>query len=193
MNTITKHVKVKLIEEMLGTVPMDKTIYATYIETLKPKDAEGAETETIEDREEKGWTGFHKDEHGLFVYDYFVKGFFKNAATILKEELKIKNLRSKVSDLLFIQPRRIYFNIKKCDSTVERPLRAQTAQGPRVTLARSDAIKAGRTFEFDVVLLTGKNELKEDIIKKLLEYGQLQGFGQFRNGGYGRFEVVSIK
>ncbi len=194
MNTITKKVKLKLITDMLGTIPMNKEIYATYIENLRPKNIEGPdETETVEEREEKGWTCFHKDKNGLFVYDYFIKGFFKNAANILKEDLKIKNLKSKVTDLLFISPRIIYLNQKEADHVVERPLRAQTAQGPRVTLARSDAIKAGKIIEFDVTLLVGKGEIKEGIVASLLEYGQYQGLGQFRNGGYGRFEVISIK
>ncbi len=196
MKTVKKAVEIRLLTELLGTVPMNKEIYSTYIESLRPKETTGdaeAEAESIDEREEQGWTGFHKDENGLFVYDYYIKGYFKNAATILKEDLKIKNLKSKVTNLLFPQPRKIYLNCKEADFILERPLRAQTAQGPRVTLAKSDALKAGRIIKFDVLLLTGKDELKEDIIEKLLEYGQLQGLGQFRNGGYGRFEVVSVK
>lgn len=192
MNTISKQVQIRLLTELLGTVPMDKNIYSTYIESLRPQTTEDEEVETVEEREEKGWTGFHKDEKGFFVYDYYIKGFFKNAANVLKEDLKIKNLKSKVSNLLFIQPRKIYLNCNKADLVVERSLRAQTAQGPRITLARSDALNAGRIIDFEVTLLTGKDELKVDIIEKLLEYGKYQGLGQFRNGGYGRFEVVSV-
>jgi hypothetical protein len=193
MEIVKKHVKIKLITELLGTVPMDKEVYATYIASLKPVTETEDEIETVDSREERGWTSFHRDANGLLVYDYFIKGFFKNAGNVLKEELKIKNLRSKLSDLFFIQPRKIYLGKKKPDGVIERPLRAQTAQGPRVTLARSDYIAAGTEIEFDVALLQGKGELKDGIIAQLLEYGQLQGLGQFRNGGYGRFEVVSIK
>lgn len=190
MQTVQKHVKVKLTEDLLGTIPMNREVYSAYIESLKPKDNAEDESENVTEREESGWTTFLRDkERGLYVYDYYVKGFFKNAANVLKSDLKIKNLRSKVSDLLFVTPRKIYLNCKEPDFILERPLRAQTAQGPRITLAKSDAIKAGKIIEFDVILLTAKGELKPDIIEKLLEYGKLQGFGQFRNGGYGRSEV----
>ncbi len=193
MDLIKKTVQIRLITPMLGTVPMDKTVYKSFIETKKPIENEEEETLSVEDREQRGWTGFHKDEKGLFVFDYFIKGYLKNAGNVLKDELKIKNLKSKISDLLFVGPRKIYLGKKKADGIIERPLRAQTMQGPRVTVVRSDSIEEGTIIKFEVSLLQGKGELKEPIIKSLLEYGQLQGLGQFRNGGYGRFEVVSIK
>jgi hypothetical protein len=196
MNTVTKSVKVQLTTDLLGTIPMNKEIYSTYIESLRPveKNEEGEpEVENVEEREERGWTTFMKDENGFFVYDYYIKGFFKHAATVLKEDLGIKNLRSKISDLLFVSPRIIYLDCKIPDLVVERSLRAQTAQGPRITLAKSDAIKAGKIISFDVTVFVGKGELKGEIVGKLLEYGAFQGFGQFRNGGYGRFEVISVK
>lgn len=193
MDLIKKTVQIRLITPMLGTVPMDKAVYKSFIETKKPIENEEEETLSVEDREQRGWTGFHKDEKGLFVFDYFIKGYLKNAGNVLKDELKIKNLKSKISDLLFVGPRKIYLGKKKADGIIERPLRAQTMQGPRVTVVRSDSIEEGTIIKFEVSLLQGKGELKESIIKSLLEYGQLQGLGQFRNGGYGRFEVVSIK
>lgn len=194
MKKIKKRVKIRLITDLLGTVPTSKEIYADFIESKRPQSVEGPpETTSVKEREERGWTGFHVDEKGLFMYDYAIKGFFKNAGNVLKDDLKIKNLRSKITNLLFVQPRKIYFKKKKPDGVVERPLQAQTMQGPRVTLVRSDSIAENTTLEFDVVLLKGKDELKEEIISQLLEYGELLGLGQFRTGGYGRFEVVSIK
>ncbi|MBN2420093.1 MAG: hypothetical protein JXL81_11965, partial [Deltaproteobacteria bacterium] len=65
-------------------------------------------------------------------------------------------------------------------------------QGPRVSLARSDYIKQGKVIEFEIGLMPHK-EINWSIIDTLLEYGQLMGLGQFRNGGYGRFEVVKHK
>ena len=112
----------------------------------------------------------------------------------MKDDLKIKNLRSKISDLLFVFPRQIYFKQKKADGVLERSLRAMTPLGPRTSVAKSDYLIIGTELEFDVhIINNGKEELKDDIIAKLLEYGQYQGLGQFRNGGYGRFEIVSIK
>lgn len=181
-------IKIKLITEMLGTVTKDPEVYKTYIESKKPKEIEEDESLSVEKIEEKGWTGFHADERGLFVYDYLVKGFLKNAANVLKDSIGIKNFRSKLNDYVFVTPRKIYLGKAQPDGVIERPLRAMTMQGPRVTLARSDYINAGTEIEAEIALLPHK-EISEETIKKLFEYGKLQGLGQFRNGGYGRFEV----
>lgn len=186
-------VKIKLLTEMLGTVTKDPEVYKTYIESKKPETQNGEdEYLTIDKIEEKGWTGFHRDENGLFIYEYMIKGFLKAAGNVLKEELKIKALRSKLDDFVFIQPRRIYMGQEKPDGFVERPLRAMTMQGPRVTLARSDYINAGKVIDFNITLLPHK-EIKEETVLRLLRHGELMGLGQFRNGGYGRFEVVSTQ
>jgi hypothetical protein len=176
---------------MLGTVPKDKEIYKSYIESKAPEGLNG-ESETVEEIEEKGWTGFHKDEEGLFVYDYFIKGFIKNAGNILKDNAKIQNLRSKLSNNLFVFPRKVRLGKVEPDGVLERPLRAQTPQGPRVTLARSDYIAAGTEITFQIGWIEHK-DLSEKLIMELFAYGELQGLGQFRNGGYGRFTVVSVK
>jgi hypothetical protein len=186
----TKTFTVELVTDMLGTVPMDPEVYKTYIESKKPEAAEGEEEYlTIEKMEQKGWTGFHSDKKGLFVYDYFIKGFFKHAGDVLREELKLKNLKSKIDDYLFVTPRRVYLGTKKADGVLERPLRGMTPRGPRVSLAKSDFIKEGTRIKFAVTLLPHK-ELNWDVVNRLIAHGELMGFGQFRNGGYGRFVVV---
>lgn len=187
----TKEYKIELTTEMLGTVTKDPEVYKTYIESKKPETLNGEdEYLTVEKIEEKGWTGFHRDEQGLFIYEYMIKGFLKHAGNTLKDSLKIKALRSKLDDFCFITPRRIPLGQAEPDGVIERPLRAMTAQGPRVTLARSDFIKPGKVISFQITLLPHK-EIKWETINTLLEYGQLSGLGQFRNGGYGRFKVVS--
>ena len=181
--------KIKLLEPMLGTVAKDPDVYKTYIESKKPETITEEEYLTVEKIEEKGWTGFHSDENGLFIYNYMIKGFIKNAGNVLKDEIKIKALRSKIDNYVFINPRRIYLGQKDPDGYIERPLRAMTMQGPRVTLARSDYINAGKELEFTLVLLPHK-EVTEEVIMRLFEYGKLMGLGQFRNGSYGSFEVI---
>lgn len=184
-----KKIRIKLLVEMLGTVPKDPAVYKSYIETKKPDNIEEDESLTVEKTEKKGWTGFHKDEKGLFIYNYMIKGFLKNAGNVLKDIVKIKNLRSKINSYVFIFPRKIYFGQAEPDGIIERPLRAMTAQGPRVTLARSDFIKAGKEFEVEISLIPHK-ELKMPVIMTLFDYGKLVGLGQFRSGDYGQFEVI---
>lgn len=186
-------VSIELQEPVLGTVPKNKEVYASYIATRAQKLENGAEEiATVQEVEEKGWTGFHQDETGIFVYDYYIRGFLKNAANVLKEQTGIKNSRSKIDNLVFVFPRRNYWSrdgkiLKSADGVIERPLRAQTMQGPRVTLARSDYLSEGSSLEFEIRVIQGKEKIDKGFLESILDYGQLCGLGQFRNGSYGRF------
>ena len=177
------------LTELLGTVPKDPKIYKTYIESHKPpENKEEDESENVEKIEEKGWTGFMKDEQGYFLYEYMIKGFLKHAGTCMKDSIKIKAIRSKIDNFVFISPRKIYLDRKEVDGFLERPLRAMTMQGPRVSLARSDYFKPGLTISFTVTILKNK-EITQILIDQIFEYGEFCGVGQFRNGGYGRFKI----
>lgn len=183
--------KIVLITEMLGTAPMNPHIYDDYVASKRPVDVVAtAETEEeskyVENMDEKGLTGFRKDENGLFIYDYMVKGFLKNAGNVLKDNIGIKALRSKIEDVVFISPRIIYLDKEKADGILERPLMANTPQGKRVALARSEYVNSGTKISFSISMFAHK-EVTWSVIDTLMEYGQYLGLGQFRNGGYGRF------
>lgn len=195
-----RKVRVRLLEPLLGTVPKDPELYATYI-AAKTEDIEAQKEEvttvpTAPD-ESKGWTGFHEDKDGLFVYDYLVRGFLKSAMEVMQatEQLtKIPAYKKWSDHLLFVFPRRIHFGMEKPDGKLERPLRAMTPEGPRVTLTRSDFIREGRELEFEIHVLPNTKKITWEAIEKCLHYGAYVGFGQWRgSGGYGRFEVLSIE
>ena len=183
---------IELQEDMLGTVPKDKEVYKTYIESKKPVDKKDDEAVTVPNAEERGWTGFHSDGNGLFVYDYLIKGFIKASGKVLKGIVDIKNLRSKIDDFVFVFPRRIYLGKTIPDGVFERPLRGNTPMGERVTLVRSDFIKAGTLITFEVGLLK-HNEISWEKVNRLMAHGELMGLGQFRNGSFGRFKVIDVK
>jgi len=185
-------VEIELLEDLLGTVPKNREVFSSYLETKKPVEEKEIEAENVEDLEEKSWTGFMSDDDGLFIYNYMVKGFLKNASVSLKNQTKVKQGKSKVNAAVKILPRKIYFGKQKADGILERPLRAQTAQGPRVCLARSDIIKAGSRIKFTIQYLKG-TDISEKLIKELLKYGEWQGLGQWRNSEYGTFKVLSCK
>lgn len=190
MTLEVKTYRIELLENMLGTIPKDKEIYKTYIESQKPIVIKEDETITVEEIEEKGWTGFHKDEtKGLFILDYLFKGFLKHAGNVMKDIVNVKALKSKITDFVFVAPRRIYLGKMEPDGTFERPLRAQTPQGERVCLARSDYVLAGTQFTVKIGLLKHK-ELDWAKIEDILSHGMLMGLGQFRNGSFGRFKVI---
>ena len=72
---------------------------------------------------------------------------------------------------------------------LQRPLRAQTAQGERIALAHSETVPAGSFIECTIKT----PDQYEPVVMEWLEYGQLKGMGQWRNASWGRFnyEVIS--
>lgn len=186
-------------EPLLGAVPKDKDIYASYIATraakrddLSPEQLEDVmdeEINSVEHLEEKGWTGFHT-LNGPFLYEYVLKGFFKDACGMLRRvpgtrSKKITAYKKIIDGLVFVHPRRIYLDLSDDLFVIERPLRGQTAQGERVALARSDAAPAGTMIEFTVSVLG--QVIREDL-EEWLDYGSLRGLGAWRNASWGRFE-----
>lgn len=190
-------------EDLLGTVPKDKNVYASFIASKAPKEVDtDEELESVQETEERGWTGFHCDENGNpFLMNYMIKGFFKDSCSMLsrisgkKEKGKDrvpKNHSSKITafkkvidGLVFISPRQIPISVKGEIGILERPLRAPTPQGERVCLVRSDKVPAGSKITFTVKVL---GEVTKETLVEWLDYGALRGLAQWRNGGYGTFE-----
>ncbi len=75
--------------------------------------------------------------------------------------------------------------IKEC----QRPLRASTMQGERVSIAVSEEVQATAWCEFVVYLLDPSDW---PTVQEWLDYGKYNGLGQWRNSGKGAFvwEVV---
>lgn len=185
-----------LTEPILGTIPKDRNVFENFVmdqakTDMEKEKAAGDAARVPEEVESRGWTGFYEDEAGRpILMDYQFKGFLKNAGNILKGALKVPNLRSHVNDTVFVNPRYIIL-ADKPDGVLERPLRAMTMQGPRVSLMRSDKINPGKLYDLEIQLLEG-GKVTEEVLRALLGYGELSGLLQWRNGGYGRFEVISF-
>jgi hypothetical protein len=182
-------------EPLLGTAPMDKEVYSTYIADNRPANGMGEfpsdEVATL--NEEKGKTGFHRLEDGTpILYDYVLKGFFKDACGMLSrvdgsESKKLKAYKKIIDGLVFVYPRQIPIVLSGSISELQRPLRAQTAQGERVALACSEMVPAGSSISFELDVLEDK-VLTPALLKEWFSYGGKRGLGQWRNGSYGRFD-----
>lgn len=222
-------VQLQLKEDLLGTVPKNKDVYTKYIaskidqyaakaEKAAEKNNEEArladgtvitptsvsekkaqEIETIKELEEKGWSGFHEDEQGPFLFDYAVRGFMQESARTIvnarndedEDDEKIKQLADKIKRFCFVMPRQV--RLVPIDAKpLERPLRAMTAQGPRVTVVKSDKIKANSVIDFKLDVLKG-GQITKAVLEDVFAYGQYIGLGQWRSGGYGRFELKKLK
>ena len=203
----TLKVRLTLIEGMLGTSPNNEEIYTEYIGSKAP-DATTLEQEVeaigADGVIEKGMTVFPRDEDGNpFVYDYQIKGFFKDScgalsrltgkdpetgkkAKAVNESGKMTAYKKVIDGLIFPKPRKIVIQMPEGAEITycQRPLRAQTAQGERVALAISEEVPAGSVMEFEVVCLDDKHV---PAVLEWLDYGQLRGLGQWRNSGKGRF------
>lgn len=194
-------VKITLLEDMLGTAPNNKKIYTDYLASKAPegKDVKD-EIDSIEEpdgiEEMRQMTVFHRnpDTNQPIIFDYLVKGFFKNACSAMREvpkseSSKIKAYKKKIDNLVFVSPRMIDIDMSGEMTICERPLRAQTAQGERVALSCSESIPAGSTMEIEITTLT--DDLMNTVIE-WLDYGKLNGLGQWHNSGKGRFSWEDI-
>jgi hypothetical protein len=112
---VKHHVGLNFVEPVLGTVPMNPEIYKDYIESKKPENEQEEEFGSVEKKEGRGWTGFHREpdlyerpdgssttdpllaklgadlapivrKRGhLFTYDYTVRGFLKESSNALRQ------------------------------------------------------------------------------------------------------------
>ena len=161
----------------------------------------------------KGTTWFMRNEQGPFLFDYMIRGLMKEACGALSrdnktESAKLKAFKKVINGLVFVKERALQLQVPKIDDEkkiyglfaekvvehkqedgsirhlYERPLRAQTAQGERTCLARSEILPAGTSVELTLLLM--KRNLKKFVFE-WLGYGQYQGLCQWRNAGFGRF------
>lgn len=189
-----ERIKVKLTftEGILGTSPANEEIYRDFIGSKAP-DATTVDEEVealgADAVAEKAATVFPRTVDGVpYLYDYQVKGFFKDTCGGLRkvkgtESSKIKAYKKEIDKLIFPEPRIIPFDNVTDIHWLQRPLRAQTMQGERISLAMSEEIPAGATITFEIVMLGDHR----DAVMEWLDYGKYSGIGQWRNSGKGRF------
>lgn len=190
-----KKIKVKITfnDEVLGTACANSDIHREFIASKAP-DAPSMEEEVaalgVDAVAELGMSVFPRGKDGTpILYDYQVRGFFKDTCSALRkikgtESFKVKAYKKVIDGLIFVEPREIPLEFDGDMGTCQRPLRAQTAMGDRVALASSETVPAGATAEFTVMLL---DENMEALVREWLDYGEFKGIGQWRNSGKGRF------
>ena len=191
-------VRLTLIEPLLGTASANPDIHREFIASKNP-DAGSIEDEVAtigaDAVADKGMTVFARMDDGRpMVWDYQIKGFFKDAAGMLRrvkssKSSKLKAYKKIIDGLIFVEERRIPIEFDGELGNCQRPLRAQTAQGERVALAESEMAPAGSTLTFTITTL---EDGLMPAIEEWLRYGRLRGLGQWRNSGMGRFEFEAL-
>lgn len=191
-------VRLTFINPILGSANSNKDIHSDFIASKAP-DAKSMEEEIeaigVEGVEAKAMTVFPRMEDGTpHLWNYQIRGFFKHACGMLRnadgtESSKIKAYKKFIDGLVFVEERKIPLVFEGEVQNLQRPLRASTMQGERVALATSEMLPAGTTCEFTI------KTLKADLlptIKEWLDYGALNGLGQWHNSGAGAFEWEEI-
>ena len=191
-------VKITLTEEALGMMPSNPDIHEQYIASHAP-DAPSIEEEVAavgtEEMVERGKTVFPKLPDGTpFFWDYQIRGMFKDSIGMLRKlsEMKCSKLKAykkAVDGLLFVKERKIPIQCSGPLGDCQRPLRAETLQGPRVAIAHSESVPEGSTATFTILML---DDSLESIVRECLDYGALRGIGQWRNSGKGRYTWEEI-
>ena len=212
-------VRITFVEPVLGSSSNNPNIFGDFTAAKAATAAARAEEEacvigvmTEAEREaavEKSTTVFPRNANReLFSWDYQWRGFFKEALAVATDigeeevsELSHYSVKKSVDSLLFVAPRKIPFlnSEGKPITTVdilERPLRGNTPQGERICLARSESLPAGTQLELAITWMDSANPKTTILHSSLiwcLDYGILKGFGQWRGGGFGRFEYVVLE
>lgn len=193
------------IEEIIGREVTDEEFAG-----LKQGDLKKIATlkETIEELDQKGITCFLREPNTgkICIGSHMIIGFLKAAGeaisrtmTAKKETMlasssytsKIINQHLSVKPALIVASEDIKRTFDGTPDYLQRSLRAMTAQGPRISLAKSEVLPAGTVFEFDVLVMEN-SPMKEEILSALFEYGKMKGLGQWRNSDYGQFEVIAF-
>lgn len=196
-------VTVMFTDELLGTSPNDPEVYKGFLATkagltdeITAEEAAAIDNATKEERVdkelEKATTVFPKTAAGEpFIWDYQWKGYFKEKCSFLRKEAGtlssgITAFKKIIDGNIFVKDRVnvIYMLANTVIDTLSRPLRAQTAQGEKISLANSETIPAGAICDFTIVV---ENPAYLELCKEWLDYGAIHGTGQWRNSGKGRF------
>lgn len=197
----TMRVELTLLEELLGTKATDPEAFLKYIAAKKvggPAEDELARVQRVANKgkdedevEMPTITVFHREDGVAGIYDYQVKGFFKDACGALRRapdtlSKDLKAYKTVIDGLVFPMPRFIKVQLPEGGqiTVCERPLRADTPMGPRVAICRSEALPVGSKLVVDIQLLDPK---LGKLVREWLDYGKLRGLGQWRNSGKGRF------
>lgn len=194
------NVRATFTEGVLGTAPSNENIYLDFIAGKAPDEAAVAEEVAALPAYDKGVTVFARSESGSpMFWNYQIRGFFKEACSMLsraggKDETgkkkavnkssAMKAFKKNIDGLIFVNPRQIPIVTPDPIGYCQRSLRAETMQGPRTTLAMSEEIAKGSTFDFTVIC---PNAEMMAAVREWLDYGYLHGMGQWRNSGKGTF------
>lgn len=193
------------ITPILGGQPANPAVREAYIASKAPTEELRQEEAALGygSDDDRGVTVFCRDsEDRICLMAHQFKGFFKEALGAIKQQAQVANVRGKVDTLMFVSPRYIPIMrdgaaIRDEDEMLERPLRAQTMQGPRESLISSEMLYDPWYVEIEIARIPNSGTAKSkaltwEEIELAMSYGEWHGMCQWRNAGYGQFRWERI-
>lgn len=159
--------------------------------------------QTLAEVETQGTTVFfwNKELQRPMIGDHMILGFLKAAGEAICRTKERKNgvflhsgsfTSSCISQYVRVKEQFITFDRDvRRDANghpryCQRSLRAMTAKGPRISLAKSEVVEAGANLAFTLRVMDKCPVTKAHLIE-MFEYGELSGIGQWRGAGNGCF------
>ena len=191
-----------MLEKIAGGIPKHPSIIEGWINAKNKNKSELQKTAlvnaTLEElpamaNEElaKSWCGFKSDEHGLYLESRNVIAMMKEGANVCKDIIKIKQMKAKLVERVFLVDRKVYLGGKKePDGFDERPV--STWQGS--ALKRTDYVENCEiAFRIKILNDPGANKIPAKALKQVFEYGQDGGLGASRSQGYGQYQLLEFQ
>jgi len=200
-------ISLKFENRLCASVPQCKELVRPWLEARAAKkmpdagpdldemEKEVIETIDLDEEVEKTTLNFQRDDKGLFVRGGTFKAHLKDCANQVKDVLKIKALRAKVANKVYIDEYRIYLRnggsgiLQESHGAFDQPVHVMTAMGPRNALKNINYVK-NASMEFTLKILSPDKEVTPDIVEKILEYGAVHGYGGERGMGEGRYSFT---
>ncbi len=175
------------VDRLTGGIPANpKLLDAWLAANDAPAEARAEQARTqaqLQDQEvEEHTSAFARDEQGHPCYESrCFKAALKEAANILKEQIGVRNARSKLAEQVFVSPKLVPVGVPvRVD---ERVIHVMTRMGPRDSLKRFEYAE-GVHLHFEVKTLIGGTFGQEEL-STLIEYLKDGGIGADRSQGSG--------
>lgn len=188
-------VEIEIRDKLLGGKPKTDKLIKGWLKSRGRENTVEREIEEIDllEEEKKAWSGFKKDNQGLYLDSYQIKGMIKEVVKVLKLSRSVRGLVNLLTSGFFIYPARIYLGKDKPDGFIEETAQVMGRMGPRSIVKRHDYVeKVNLSFE---VRFFDTKVLNEETLRLILEAGQEVGLGTNRHEGgeFGKFEVIKLE
>ncbi len=200
-------------DRVFGGYPKNRELIRSWIKSRTGHDDEQTDKQVAEAEaalegqllEESTWTGFPRDEVGVYLDSRAVKAMLRECFSVARIFVQKPGTKQIFQHALVVDglqnQDRIYLeredgtHLGEPDGNIERPIHPDTAQGKRSALKRADYAERVEVEFLLRVLKTHPQEgrhIGRDELELALVIGQEDGLGADRSQGFGRFDVIKF-